>query len=74
MTKTFLILTAVFLAIGFIVDKEIISAMAKALAGVFFILAYIVKLDVFLSAEKPMMSTDGGSAHGHGPGHGGHGH
>ena len=68
-TKTFLILTVILLAVGFAVDHRIISPGAKALAGVFFILAFIVKLDTYWSAEKPETTHPSPTSHGHGHGH-----
>lgn len=68
-TKTFLILTVITLVIGLAVSNEVISAIGKALAGVFFILAFIVKLDVYWSGEKPDTTQPASHGHGHGHGH-----
>jgi hypothetical protein len=73
MTKIFgaiAILSAVVAAIWH--NDPVISGLAKAIFGVFFILVFLLKLADFWTNEKPESTHDHGGLMGKGGGHGHH--
>lgn len=70
MTKIFSAIAIIGLVVGLVSSHPIIMGVGKAIFGVFFILAYLVKMFAWVEAEKPETTHD----HGGLMGKGGHGH
>jgi hypothetical protein len=73
MTKIFgaiAILGAIIAAVGH--NNPVVTGLGKAIFGVFFIMAFLVKLAEFWTAEKPETTHDHGGLMGKGGGHGHH--
>jgi len=72
MTKIFGLLTIVAGAVAFFAEDRVIDGIAKAFAGVFFIMVFMVKLADYWTTERPETTHDHGGLMGKGGGHGHH--